>query len=135
MPQEDTNVTKTYQKPYNLEPNIEAALSYLLTPFSGVFVFIMEKQNKFVRFHAFQSILFGVAAIGALSIAESLKIILIGFLLKQAISILIALCWFYLMWQAYNKAEFELPFLGKIAHDQVHKPSHNPNNAKKDETK
>ena len=134
MPQEDTN-TKIYQKPYNLEPNIEAALSYLLTPFSGAFVFIMEKQNKFVRFHAFQSILFGVVAIGALSVAESLKIILIGFLLKQAISILIAICWFYLMWQAYNKVEFELPFLGRIAHDQIHKPSGKPGDNNKEETK
>ncbi|HLB51485.1 hypothetical protein A3F07_02660 [candidate division WWE3 bacterium RIFCSPHIGHO2_12_FULL_38_15] len=134
MTQEDKN-TQTFQKPYNLEPNIEAALSYLLSPFSGVFVFIMEKQNKFVRFHAFQSILFGVVAFGAWSIAQSLKLILIGFLIEPVVSILIAVCWFFLMWKAYNKVEFELPFLGKIAHDQVYKPSGTPESRNREETK
>ena len=54
------NNEKKYKKPYNLEPNVEAALSYLIPPLTGIPVFIMEKENKFVCFHAFQSILFGI---------------------------------------------------------------------------
>lgn len=114
-------VTPQTTKPYTMEPNIEAALSYLLTPFTGIFVFVMEKENKFVRFHAFQSILFGIVSIGALSISDSLRLFLIGDVLKQAISVVIAVLWFYMMWQAYNKIEWELPFLGKVAKDQVYK--------------
>jgi uncharacterized membrane protein len=117
----ETQIKEPYKKPYTMEANVEAALSYLITPITGILVFIMEKDNKFVRFHAFQSILFGVVSMGALSISESLKVILIGFILKQALSVLIALAWFYLMWQAYNDIEYELPFLGKIAKDQVYK--------------
>lgn len=121
-PMENTKNT-SFTKPYSMEANVEAALSYLITPITGILVFVMEKENKFVRFHAFQSILFGIASMGALSIAESLKIILIGYILKQALSVFIALAWFYLMWQAYNNNAYELPFLGKIAKDQTYKPT------------
>ena len=42
-----------------MDPKIAAAISYVWIV--GVIFFILEKENKFVRFHALQSILFGVA--------------------------------------------------------------------------
>ena len=42
-----------------LEPNIAAAISYFWI--IGVIFFFLEKDNRFVRLHAMQSILFGVA--------------------------------------------------------------------------
>ena len=53
-----------------LDPNIAAAISYIWIV--GVIFFILEKENKFVRFHALQSILFGVA--------NSVLMILLGIL-------------------------------------------------------
>ena len=41
-----------------MQPNIEAGLSYVLGWVTGLIFFLMEKQNRFVRFHAMQSILF-----------------------------------------------------------------------------
>ena len=41
-----------------MQPNVEAGLSYVLTWVTGLIFFLMEKQNRFVRFHAMQSILF-----------------------------------------------------------------------------
>lgn len=108
-----------YTKPYSLEPNVEAALAYLLTPFSGLAVYLFEKENKFVRFHAMQSILFGVAVIVASGLAGALVVILIGLLLAPLISIAAILLWVLLMWKAYNNEEWELPILGKIARDQI----------------
>src|SRR6185503_11223777 len=42
-----------------LDPKIAAALSYIWIV--GLIFYFIEKENKFVRFHAMQSILFGIA--------------------------------------------------------------------------
>lgn len=109
------------QKPYNLEPNVEAALAYFLTPITGVIVFMFEPTNKFVRFHAMQSILFGAAWLGAYFLAGALTAVLIGALLLPIVSIGGFVLWLMLMWNAYNNKEWELPYLGKIARDQISK--------------
>lgn len=115
------NTIPTGQKPYNLESNVEAALSYLLTPLTGIAVFVFEKNNKFVRFHAFQSILLGVFWIAVNFVAGMLTFLLIGFILIPLVNIVCFLAWLLCMWKAYNKEEFELPIIGKIAHSQVNK--------------
>jgi len=35
-----------------LEPNVAAALSYVLGAISGIIFLLIEKEDKFVRFHA-----------------------------------------------------------------------------------
>src|ERR1044072_9260801 len=42
-----------------LDPKLAAALSYIWIV--GLIFFFIEKENKFIRFHALQSILFGIA--------------------------------------------------------------------------
>ncbi|HEY0752940.1 MAG TPA: hypothetical protein VGD98_03095, partial [Ktedonobacteraceae bacterium] len=41
----------------NMEPNIAAGLSYIGAWVTGLIFLLIEKQNRFVRFHAMQSIL------------------------------------------------------------------------------
>lgn len=41
-----------------LAPNVAAALSYIWIV--GLILFFIEKENKFIRFHAMQSVLYGV---------------------------------------------------------------------------
>ena len=41
----------------NIEENIEALLCYVLTWVTGLLFLILEKDNKFVKFHAMQSII------------------------------------------------------------------------------
>ena len=59
-----------------LQPNVAGALSYLLGIITGVLFLVIEKENRFVRFHAAQSITaFGVVAclifaFGALALAS-----------------------------------------------------------------
>ena len=74
-------------KPYDLEPNVEAALAYFIPPFTGIIIYIFEKKNRFVRFHAFQSILFGISAFVLSSIAGASYIILIGIILLISLRI------------------------------------------------
>jgi uncharacterized membrane protein len=108
-------------KPYDLDPNVEAALSYLITPITGIVVFMLEKNNKFVRFHAMQSTMFGVAVFILWNISIALIPVLIGGILAPLLAIGFFILWLLLMWKAYNKEEWELPIIGKIAHDQVNK--------------
>ena len=114
--------TKSKTSKYtNLEPNIAAALSYIISPFTGIIFFIVEKDDKFVRFHAFQSILFGVASYIIWFVATSLMALLVGFVLVPLVSIAMFIFYAMLMWKAYNNEMYELPVLGKIAKEQANK--------------
>lgn len=108
------------QKP-QIEPHVMAALSYAIPLIMGMVVLLTEKENKFVRFHAFQSIIFGICWIGVSAIASSLYVVLIGLILAPLVTVAGVTLWFFLMWKAYNKEEYQLPYVGKIAHDQVYK--------------
>ncbi len=112
------------QKPYNLEPHIEATISYL--PFVGIFVLLAEKENRETRFHAFQSIFFWIAVIAGASIIQSLRFLIIGIFLAPIFNIGITLLWLYLMWKAFNKERFELPVIGKLAKEQAEKSEGEP---------
>ncbi|MFC1722186.1 DUF4870 domain-containing protein, partial [Patescibacteria group bacterium] len=99
----------------NLEPNVAASLAYLVTPITGIAFFILEKEDKFVRFHAFQSILFGFSLYAAWFIATSLVFVFIGALLIPLVSIGGLAIYLMLLWKAYNNEMYELPYLGKVA--------------------
>ncbi|MBA2301333.1 MAG: hypothetical protein H0W08_01715 [Acidobacteria bacterium] len=51
-----------------LEPQFAAALAYLAGPFSGVIILLAERTNRYVRFHAWQSII-GLGGLGILAVA------------------------------------------------------------------
>ncbi len=120
MPQSDSSQSNSNPLE-GLEPNVAAALSYLIPPITGIIFYLIEKEDKFVRFHAFQSILFGIATFIATSIANMLFVVLIGFVLAPLVYVASIVLWFLLMWKAYNKEEYMLPYLGKMAKDQVAK--------------
>lgn len=113
----------TQQKPYNLEPNAEAALSYMLGALTGIPVLLLEKENQFVRFHAMQSVVFtiGLVILGVIN-GVMLSIPILNILWGIGIAFVylgIVIVWLMLMWRAYNHQEWELPYLGKIARDQM----------------
>lgn len=47
------------QSALGLDPNVAAALGYIWIV--GLILFFIEKTNQFVRFHAMQSVLYGIA--------------------------------------------------------------------------
>ena len=96
-----------------MSANLAALLSYLLGFITGFIFFFIEKENKFVRFHAMQSIItFGFLFV----IGMILPFVpIIGLLLAPFLWILEFVLWIVLMVKAYQGELFKLPVVGDIA--------------------
>lgn len=111
-----------------LESNLAAALAYITIV--GIIFFFIEKENRFVRFHSMQSILFG-AAITVLFIVLGIVTAILGMisgilatlfslltgLLGLGVLIVAVLC----MIKAYQNQMFKLPVIGDMAENIINK--------------
>src|SRR6516225_1148916 len=109
-----------------MDANVAAGLSYLFSIIGGLIFYFGEKQNRFVRFHAMQSILFNAfwivlfivfftvqSILYATIILSPLALVLtcLTFLLPIAIFVL----WIILMVYAFQGKYFKLPVIGDYA--------------------
>ncbi len=97
-----------------IEANIAAAISYFWIV--GLIFFFVEKKNRFVRFHAMQALLYGIAITVVAIVLDYLPyVFFVGSLLHLA--------WvigaIYAAVQAYNGKWFKLPFVGDIAYNNA----------------
>ena len=107
-----------------LAPNVAGALAYLLGPITGILFFLLEKENRFVRYHAAQSITLGLLWI-ALSVVFSVlsgmlvMVPVLGWLVALLLSVVFGLggffLWLFLMWRAFQGREWESPIAGPMA--------------------
>ena len=101
-----------------LDPNLAAALAYLGGFITGIMLLVVEKDSRYVRFHAMQSTVLFIAVL-ALSIAISafplLGPLLYAFILFPAVVIL----WLVMMFKAYSGQRFKLPVVGDFAEKQL----------------
>lgn len=107
-----------------LAANVAGALAYVLGPITGVLFLVLEPANKFVRFHAMQSIVVSVALI-ALSIALGILtsvlafVPIVGWLLALLMSVGLGLgslvLWVLLIVKALQGQEWEVPMVGRYA--------------------
>jgi len=120
-----------------MDPKLAAAISYIWIV--GVIFFFLEKENKFVRFHAMQSILYGISntiimmvllVIGfVLTFAFGIGGAMVGGAVGTLVSMLVWVIWL-LFWliamtlilglifaavKAYQGQKFKLPIIGNIA--------------------
>jgi len=104
-----------------MEQNLAGMLSYLVGFVTGIIFLLIEKENKFVRYHAIQSIGLSVALILIYTVLSFIPFIgwLIGLLLSPVTMILVV----YVMWQAYQNKYFKLPIISQIAEEQINKES------------
>jgi uncharacterized membrane protein len=114
-----------------LTSNIAGALCYLVGFVTGIIFLALEpyKRDKFIRFHAFQSIFIGVVMF-AFNIVWSrmfLGVLSFGFFwtIFSLIGTLVYLgfffLWLFLMYKAYNNETFMLPVIGEMASKQAAK--------------
>ena len=126
-----------------LDPKVAAALSYIWIV--GVVFFFIEKEDRFVRFHALQSIIFGIASMVIMGVLAVLAIILtfafsiggaiVGGGLGMIVHLLVWVIWL-IFWviglamliglilaavKAYQGQKFKLPIIGNIAENIVNK--------------
>lgn len=101
----------------NLAPNDAAVFAYLLGWLSGLIVYVLEDRNEFVRFHAVQSMLFGVVVTGLYLVVVAVDPRLSVFVWLGGLAV-----WVLLLFKAYNWQWFALPVLGDVAYDQVRRP-------------
>ncbi len=103
-----------------LSPNVAAALAYVFGWLSGLAVLLLERENRFVRFHALQSILV-FAPLTALAIGLAF-IPLVGWMLDTVIVVVAFLAWVTLIIGAAFGRTCSVPIAGAIA-DQQMKPA------------
>ena len=96
-----------------MQSNLAALLSYLLGFISGIVFYVLEKENKFVRFHAMQSIIvFGFLFVLGMFLAF---LPIIGWVLGYVLWVIEFILWIILMVKAYNGEMFKLPVVGDLA--------------------
>jgi uncharacterized membrane protein len=101
-----------------LAPNVAGALSYLLGFITGIIFLVLEKENRFVRFHAAQSITVSVLLVliytGLTILSAILGVIpvvgwLVGLLLTFVVGIGSIVLWLLLMLRAFQGREWRVP--------------------------
>jgi len=112
----DTQAAKVAGSTTSLEPNVAGLLCYLVGWITGLVFILIEKENKFVRFHAMQSIVtFGVITVLWVVLQVLASIFWPFYVLGVPFWILSVVLWIVLMVKAYQGERFKLPIAGDIA--------------------
>jgi uncharacterized membrane protein len=100
-----------------MDENVAGLLCYVLGWVSGLVFFLIEKKNKFVRFHALQSIIvFGVLTLASIVLGW---IPFIGWVIAWIIWVLAIVLWILLMVKAYQGEKYKLPWAGNLAEKNI----------------
>ncbi len=114
-----------------LTPAVAAGIACIFTIVSGAVFLILEKKNQFVRFWAMQAVLLGLVSFaGAIVFAVAYFVLghmpLIGGVMRFTLGLLqwaFQIAWFvaYVVCivKAFSNQEWEIPWLGKIARQQL----------------
>lgn len=114
----------------SITPNVAALLAYVLGFVTGIIFLVLDpyKNDRFVRFHAFQSIFFS-AALTVFWILWSgffwSIFARVGFMwpILSIVSTIVSLgafvIWIFLMYKAYNNERFMIPIIGEFAAKQA----------------
>ena len=99
-----------------MQPNVSALLAYVLGLVTGIVFLLLEKDNRFVKFHAVQSIAFSVA-LSLISVVASFTPFLapLALGLVQLAGLVV---WILLMLKAYQGKWYRLPVVGDITAKQ-----------------
>jgi len=102
-----------------MSANVAGLLCYVGGWISGIVFLVIEKKSKFVKFHAWQSIMtFGVLTVAYLIL---FSIPIIGWVIGWIIWVLGLVLWIILMIQAGTGKMWKLPWVGNWAEKQAGK--------------
>lgn len=104
---ENQNKTST-----GLTENVAGLLCYILGFITGIVFILIEKENKFVRFHAMQSI---ITSGGLFVLQIALSMIPFMWRISSLIGLGGLIIAIFLMYKAYQGEKYKLPIIGDIA--------------------
>ena len=96
----------------SISQNLAGMLCYIF--FAGIIFLLVEpyNRNRFVRFHAFQSILFTIAWV----VLHGVVVIpYLGWALWPVVELAFLISWIVLLIKAYQGVMFKLPVIGEFA--------------------
>ena len=111
-----------------LQTNVAGALCYLAGLLTGILFLVLEpyRHDRFVRFHAWQSIFLSLAWFAAYFLVFGLFLAILPgtlwrlmWLLHAVLDLGFFLLWLLLMYKAYNRGQFQLPIIGGLAKRQA----------------
>jgi uncharacterized membrane protein len=100
-----------------LDSNLAGLLCYLAMVITGVVFLILEKEDRYVRFHAYQS----VATFAALWVLSAVVRVVpgLGVLLGGLVWAATLIVWVVLMVKAFQGERWKLPYVGDWAEEQA----------------
>ncbi|MBA3514625.1 MAG: DUF4870 domain-containing protein [Pyrinomonadaceae bacterium] len=125
------NYSATGKSAIGLDANVAAALGYIIG-ILGLINFLIEKENKFVKFHGIQSVIY-LVGIGAVFTVLWIVLVIFAVILGAISDILGLVMWLinavlflafflamfggliYAAYKAYQGQMFKLPIIGNIA--------------------
>lgn len=118
----------SYQPDSSVQPNLKATLAYGLSFIFGILWIVVPiyllattpKENRFVRFHSFQSLLlivvpFFATILNYVTTFNYISYSPVMILTSYAIYLIVIIVNFLCMWKAYNNEEFKIPVIGDLA--------------------
>jgi uncharacterized membrane protein len=107
------------QKPktsIGLEENVVGLLCYLLIWVTGLIFLLLEKENRFVRFHAMQSLVTFLSLMVVVWILSAIaKFVWVLEPLVWIVNLVILVFWIVGMVKAYQGEMYKFPVFGNIA--------------------
>lgn len=108
-----------------LAPNVASLLCYICGIVTGIIFLLIEKDNKDVKFHAWQSIFMGVTGIALWVVIVIFSLVpyigflfvIVGWLALLGLGILAIVA----MIKAYQGERWKIPFIGDMAEKQAAK--------------
>jgi uncharacterized membrane protein len=104
-----------------LQPNVAGLLCYLFAWITGLIFLLIEKESKFVRFHAIQSIATYVVFFVVYIVLWFIPII--GWIINIILAIVMFILWILLMYKAYQGKMYKLPIVGNFAEKNANFPN------------
>ncbi len=99
-----------------LRDNVAGALAYLVLP-AIIFLLIDPfRNNRFVRFHCFQSLAFAVISMIPRIV---LYVPVAGILLWPVLELALFVVWIIMLVKAFQGQQFKLPLIGEWAEEQA----------------
>ena len=94
------------------DERLKGAIAYVLTWLTGIIVLVIAGDNKFLKFHAFQSIVFGVIV--------TIVVFILSFVCIGAIVGFV--CWLYMLYGAYmvySGKPFRIPVVADFVENNI----------------